>query len=90
MDKSQQLRIIELQQRIIEAQQNIIDALCQQQAILTNAAFPSSDLTPENEAMLKRCQEQVPPSFNLYAARLMAIFDQINAAKEELKILEGE
>lgn len=74
---------IEVQRRAIEIQQKIIDLLCKQQALFANLAFPGTELTPEAQALLKKCEEEIP-NLLLGNTRLAALLDQLNAAREDL------
>jgi outer membrane protein TolC len=89
LQDGQKREIIEAQRRIIEIQQKFIDALGKQIVVVTDLAFPGATLEASEAAFLKRCQEEVP-DVQMATARISAISDQLNAARDELYCLTGE
>jgi hypothetical protein len=77
---------VEAQQRVIEIQQKIIDLLCKQQALFADRAFPGTELSTEAQAILKQCKQDIPDLLTSNT-RFAALLDQLNAAFDELRVL---
>ncbi len=74
---------VEAQRRVIEIQQKVIDTMYKQQILLANRAFPGTELTPEAQAILRQCAEEIPDLLTSNT-RLAALIDQLDAAREDL------